>query len=454
METRAPDPRPINAPPQDIEAEKAVIGACLINPTIIPSVCQVLDPGDFYREAHGLILSILSELGKQADIIRLRDLARERRQLERLGGEDYLLGLAESVSTSAGWHYHAEIVKKQSRRRKIIIAAHNTLEEAYGLVVGPEEILSLLKEDIRNIEHDDTYKFPDIDALCRALYKNLERQAENKDHYTGLRTGFSNIDKHTLGIEPGTTTYLAARPSIGKTALGLNIARNACQIYPDKDVLFFSHESEPIRLVRRLVSAESKIHVTYLRWGNLDPDEWHALSAGLGSLCEFAKNLRIISHPKFKQVELMTQAIESYAMDRPLSLIIVDHIQRMFTSKRKQNRHLELSWVSEKLTDIAQGLKVPMIIACQLKRIAEDRKDKRPQLGDLKESGDLEQNADSVWGLYRKTREAEDAEVIGLKERDGGVWKTNLHFDQNIQQFSDEPERTEGEPVPDDKEGF
>lgn len=430
--------------PCNPESEAALLGACFLRPEIIRQVQEILEPADFYGEAHTLLFSVMCKLGKQVDASTVLAECQRAGVLEQVGGKTVIADLAEGVSTSAGWKYHAESIKDNSDRRRLIAICEVARDKAFDPSNEYNQTISEHKEKVRELEPEDRTDRETNEALCKDILKDMERREASKSPYTGIRTGFENLDTRAWGLEPGTTTYLIARPSMGKTALSLNIAEHVSQNELGL-VLFYSLESSGKALMRRLVAAHSTVYLTRIRKAELDDSQWPLLMEAFNELSANS-NLRIISHPRFKQVERMIAKAETMALVRPLSLIVIDHIQRMSTGARKQNRHLELSYISELLTSLSQTLKVPMIVLSQLKRGVESRKDPRPELSDMRESGDLEQNADQVWSIYRKDKEAELAEIECLKGRDTGTWKTALRFDRFIQRFYDTDEQPESEP--------
>jgi replicative DNA helicase len=430
--------------PSSPESEAALLGACFLNPGIITQTKELLTPSDFYLESHAAIFHAVVQLGKQTEPATVAAYLSQHGQLEQAGGRTMIANLAESMSTSAGWRYHADIILDRSNRRKLVVACEVAKDHANDLTTEYNQTISEHKASIRELEPEDRTDRETNEALCKEIFKDIERREASKTPYTGIKTGFENLDTRAWGLEPGTTTYLIARPSMGKTALSLNIAEYVSKHEPGL-VLFFSLESSSKALMRRLVAAHSTVYLTRIRKAELDDSQWPFLMEAFNELSA-NQNLRIISHPRFKQVERLLSKAETLAIQRPLSLIVIDHIQRMSTGARKQNRHLELSYISELLTSLSQTLNIPMIVLSQLKRGVESRKDPRPELSDMRESGDLEQNADQVWSIYRKDKEAELAEIECLKGRDTGTWKTCLRFDRNIQRFYD----TTDQPEPDD----
>ena len=420
--------------PQDIEAEQAIIAACLINPDIISKVAGMLSPSDMYREAHENILTAIITMKRDLTVLTLRDQLKKMGKYEICGGDRYLFDLSDAGITSAGWQHHSEIVKNLSNRRKLITTCLDTIDKAHDSMEDLDETLSEHKTRIRLIGADKESGFGTNRELVNGVFNDIETRARSGDHFTGLKTGFHNIDQNLRGLDPKTTTYLIAKPSMGKSSLALNIGESVAVEY-HKKVVFFSLESSNIALTRRRLAARSGIYLSRIRTGDIEESQWQALINAAGDLSE--SNLILIDDARCKLIENLVAAAETMALEDPVSLIIVDHIQRMRSRKKTQSRHHELSWVSEELTTLANTLDVPVLILCQVKRDAEHRRNQRPQLHDMKESGDLEQNADQVWGLYRKDREAEQAELECLKGRDTGTWKTWLRFDRFVQKFYD-----------------
>jgi len=423
--------------PHNAEAEQALLGALFIRPAITRQVEAVLDPDDFGAEKHQHIAKAFFSLKERADPVTVSQWLLEHGQKVPSG---YVESLADCVPTSAGWSHHAEIVKGLSERRKVIKACQEAIDGAHDLMEDLQTTLSEHKSRIKYIGTDRAPSYKSNRDLVNSIVRDMEDRGKSGNHYVGIKTGLANIDDQCHGLEPKTTGYIIARPSVGKTALGLNIAENVAAHYAGK-VIFFSLESGEQALTRRRLAIHSNVFVSKIRTGDIPPESphWDALIKAANTISE--SNLTILTHPKFKTVEILTTRAESMAMDGPISLVLVDHIQRMRAKRRTQNRHLELSYISEELTSLAHNLKAPILILCQLRRDVDHRRNPRPMLSDMKESGDLEANADQVWGLYRKNPEAEFAELQCLKGRDTGTWRAWLKFDRFTQRFYDsEPE--------------
>ena len=424
------------APPHDLQAERGTLGCLFLNPSCVPKVMKIVQPGDFYSEAHIEICTVFFELKLKADLITVSDALAKKGLLERCGGIDYLASMVDFMATSAGVTHYAKIIRELSERRKLISHCLNTVDKAYGLHNEIEEILADHKARIRGLQSDLAEEFRDNRALIRLVLKDIEERAKSANRFVGIKTGFENIDLKIYGLEPKTTSYLIARPSMGKTALALNIAGFVSSKYRGK-VIFFSLESGDVALTRRRLSAQSSVFLSRIRRGEIKDSQWEDLIKAANILSE--NNLIIIDRARYKTIENLVAMSETLAMESPLSLIVIDHLQRMRCRKWFQNRHLEISFISEQISSLANELNIPILVLSQLSRKVEDRvkRDQRPRLSDMKESGDLEANADVVWGLYRETKESEIAYLDQLKGRDSGSWCSFLKFDRFIQKFSD-----------------
>lgn len=422
----------MNLPPQNLDAEEAILGAMFINPKIKPAIEHLISESDFSREANQHIFTSL--LNTESDIIAVKEDLIKRRVFEKAGGPDYIESLIETVATSAGYKFHCKQIKDASIRRQVIHLALKTAQDAHDPTKEVWDTLDEHKSSLRGCLVARTPDFIPNRILVDTIFKDIEQRKKNGNQFVGVRTGFKNLDSNLYGLEEKTTTYLIARPSIGKTALAINIADNVAMEYSGK-VLFFSLESGDIPLTRRRLSAHSGVYLTRLRTGNIDESRWSDLIEAANVLSN--NNLIILDNSKYKNVEALCSIAETLALEYPVSLVIIDHIQRMNTKKKLQNRHLELSYISERLTSLTKDLNIPSFILCQLSRQIEQRKDQRPKLSDMKESGDLEQNADCVLSMFREEKESEYAEIECLKGRDIGTFKTWLKFDRWIQKFYD-----------------
>jgi replicative DNA helicase len=412
--------------PSNVESEKIVLGGMLANPRSTPRIQAHLRPADFSWVKHGRICEALFALRDQADPVSVASWLEDHGKLGD-ADRDYIKNLARDVPYSAGWQYHVAQISETATKRRIILACADGGEKAYH--EQSAEVLSALKDSIREIERGQAPDHLSNLELMQGLVEDLEKEA-----LPGIRTGFENIDMHLGRMFAGETIYLAARPSIGKTALASNIADRQEGL-----VLFFSLEMTAQAIMTRRVAAKTGIYLSRLRSRDLEDRQWRALLDSADSLSN--KSPMILDASRYKIVEYLVSKAESVAMDQALSLIVIDHLQKMRTNRKIQSRHHELSYVSERICDLAKDLQIPVIVLSQLNREAEKRQDPRPKLTDLKESGDIEQNADVVLGLYRGEKSS-ILEIACLKNRDGARgWKTCLHFDLPTQRLVDCDER-------------
>jgi replicative DNA helicase len=433
-------PAPVKAPPFNREAEQALLGAAFVNPAIIPAMMDKLTPETFYSEVHQHIATALFNLKDKTDPVTVQQWLADKGLLEKCGGQKYLAELSDCVFTSAGWETHADIVKKLAVRYRLIELCKSTIEACHreARFDLEEEALTELKTGIRDIEVQRQTGYKTNFQLVNEVFNDVEKRSREGIKLIGPPTGLKNIDTKTHGLEPETTIYLAARPSIGKTALALNIADNLG--LDGHRVLFFALESSAVALTRRRMACYSTVFLWRLRTGEIQESQWSLLIETSNTLS--ADYPKIIDNPKYKTVENLTAFAESEAMNGPISLIVIDHIQLATSNNRRldnRSRHQELSYVSQEYQSLAKRLHTTVLVTCQLSRQIEMRpKDRQqPQLSDMKESGDLEQNADQVWALWRKDKESEDVRLECLKGRESGTFVTWLKFDKWTQRFND-----------------
>ena len=444
----------LNTLPYNPDTEQAVLGAMLINFKSISQVKQTLQPSDFFKESHEHICEALFALKDKVDAYTIADYLTSKGVLEKAGGLSYIAQLTDSVITSVGVMSHCTILKELSERRKLIQVCQTTSDMAFRLESDLQTTLSSHKNEIRDIQAENNQDdYQSGDALIGQVFDDIQKKSDSGVYRVGVLTGFTDIDDKISGLEPKTVTCLAARPSMGKTALSLNIADYVAESEPDQKVIFFSLESNAKALIRRRLSTFSSVALTRIRTGNIgDEYSWERLTEAANRL---AKNLIILESAKYKTIETMVSFSESIAMEDKISLIVIDHIQRMRSRTKKNSRHLEISWISEEISTLAKNLDTPIIMLSQLSRAEKGsqgrngKPDKFPILPDLKESGDLEQNLDSVWGLWREDKDSDVMRVEGLKGRDSGTWLAWLSFDRFTQKFS-----TCVSPPPDDYNPF
>lgn len=433
-------------PPQNLEAEQAVLGAMLIEREAISKVAELLRPEDCYREAHRLIYNAMLELFNKndaVDMVTVIEFLRKEDKLEAAGGIAYVTSLANSVPTAANVLYHARIVEEKALLRQLINAATNIAGMGYE---GSEEVSNILDSAEKMILSVSSRKmggeFTPIKSIIFDAFNKIEQLYASKGSITGLSTGFKDLDKLTSGLQPSDLILIAARPSMGKTAFVLNIAQHI-GIAEKKAVAFFSLEMSKEQLVQRMLCAESAIDSQRLRIGELEAKDWTKLVSGADRLS--AAPIFIDDTAGITVMEMRSKA-RRLKIEHNLSLIIIDYLQLMQGSskgKGSENRQQEISEISRSLKALAREINVPVIALSQLSRSVESRQVKKPMLSDLRESGSLEQDADIVAFLYRDDYYNPDSdkknitEVIIAKHRNGPVDTVQLFFHKQFTKFSD-----------------
>ncbi len=433
-------------PPQNLEAEQAVLGAMLIEREAISKVAELLRPEDCYREAHRLIYNAMLELFNKndaVDMVTVIEFLRKEDKLEAAGGIAYVTSLANSVPTAANVLYHARIVEEKALLRQLINAATNIAGMGYE---GSEEVTNILDSAEKMILSVSSRKmggeFTPIKSIIFDAFNKIEQLYASKGSITGLSTGFKDLDKLTSGLQPSDLILIAARPSMGKTAFVLNIAQHI-GIAEKKAVAFFSLEMSKEQLVQRMLCAESAIDSQRLRIGELEAKDWTKLVSGADRLS--AAPIFIDDTAGITVMEMRSKA-RRLKIEHNLSLIIIDYLQLMQGSskgKGSENRQQEISEISRSLKALAREINVPVIALSQLSRSVESRQVKKPMLSDLRESGSLEQDADIVAFLYRDDYYNPDSdkknitEVIIAKHRNGPVDTVQLFFHKQFTKFSD-----------------
>lgn len=428
-------------PPQNVEAEQAVLGAMMLDHNAVIVALEKLDARDFYREVHRIIFEAMVQLHKdnqEIDVITLPEELKRMKKLDDVGGLEYILSLPNMVATAANIEYHAKIVAEKALARNIITTCTNLTTEAYDGEKTPEDLLDEAERKILQLSDDKNRgDFASVGTIVEVTLDKITKLYENKAGITGLPTGFRDLDAMTSGLQPSDLILVAARPSMGKTAFTLNIAQNV-GVRQKKTVAFFSLEMSQEQLVQRLLCQLSKIDSQKLRTGQINSDkEWNDLTEACGKLYE--SPIYIDDTPGITVAEMRSKA-RRLKSEHGLDLIIVDYLQLM-QGRNAESRQQEISEISRSLKALARELKVPLIALSQLSRSVESRQDKRPMLSDLRESGALEQDADIVSFLYREDyydKETENqhiTEVIIAKHRNGPVGAVKLYFKNELTLF-------------------
>ncbi|WP_346355141.1 replicative DNA helicase [Azotosporobacter soli] len=439
-------------PPQNLEAEQAVLGAMLIEKEAISKVAEFLRMEDFYREGHGRIFAAMMDLfnrNEAVDLVTVVEHLRKDDKLEGAGGLSYVASLANSVPTAANVMYHARIIEEKALLRQLINAATNIAAMGYE---GAEEVNNIMDKAERTILEISNRKsgneFTPVKSIIMDAFDKIEKLYASKGSITGLSSGFKDLDKLTSGLQPSDLILVAARPSMGKTAFVLNITQNV-GIRAKGTVAFFSLEMSKEQLVQRMLCAESAIDSQRLRIGELEPNDWEKLVSGADRLS--SANIFIDDTPGITVMEMRSKA-RRLKVEHDLKLIIIDYLQLMQGSggsKGGENRQQEISEISRSLKSLARELQVPVIALSQLSRNVESRQVKKPMLSDLRESGSLEQDADIVAFLYREdyynpdTEDKNITELIIAKHRNGPVDTVRLFFHKQFTRFVDLSPRNE-----------
>lgn len=434
----------IKVPPQNIEAEQAVLAGVLINNDAMNQIVDVLSPDDFYREAHTYLYEGMRELynnSEPIDLITLSQYLKEKNALDKAGGTDYLTSLVDAVSTSAGILFHAQIVRDLSVRRKLISQCSVISDACFQNWQPTEELLDMAEQSIFDIAEDKIGEsFAPLEDVIKVSFKKLESVAEREGFITGVPTGFKDFDRYTAGLQPSDLIILAGRPSMGKTALALNIGYNAA-VETRKGVAVFSLEMARMQLGLRLLGFHAGIDATKLRTGFLRDADWQKLMDSANHLSELPI---FIDDTSYLSVLEMKAKCRRLIKKKDLGMVIVDYLQLIQGRRSAESRQMEISEISRSLKALSKDLNVPVMALSQLNRKVEDRPNKRPQLADLRESGAIEQDADVIAFIYRDELYHPDseenrnlAEVIIAKQRNGPTGSFKLTFQKELTRFRD-----------------
>ncbi|MBL0713023.1 MAG: replicative DNA helicase, partial [Desulfosarcina sp.] len=436
---RAPtrqDPSLQHLPPQNLEAEESLISAVLIDNSTLLEVIEVLAPEDFYRTAHQRIFTAMTDLfsrSEPVDLITLTNKLRENGQLEEIGGAAYLARLLDTAPVAANAEHYARIVHDKACLRRLIETSHQIVQKCFEDRGDIDDLLDFAEHSVFEIAENKIRKsFHPLSELIDSNIDQLEERQGNRTLITGVATGFSGLDNLTSGLQPSDLIILAGRPSMGKTALALNIARNAA-VDANTPVAVFSLEMSKEQLSMRMLCAEARVDSHRLRGGFLSNEDWTSLNHSADVLSRAP--IFIDDSPDISALTIRAKA-RRLKSDKQLGLIIIDYLQLMKGRRNIERRDLEISEISRSLKALAKELNVPVVALSQLNRKLEERTDKRPKLSDLRESGALEQDADVVTFIYRDevyNKEENNpnrgkAEIILAKHRNGPTGEVPLTF--------------------------
>lgn len=434
--------------PSNVEAEKSVLAACMLNEEAVDEIASSLSPENFYRPAHRLIFEGIANLASRhipIEQISLADRLAAEGQLEAAGGRPYLVELANNTLSLTNWKSHSEIVRRASLQRDLIYASTNINALAYD---APDDASQTIEEAERML-FSVTQKrvgssFMKVGDLLSTVFDQIDELARHKDELAGVGTGFKDVDDLFWGWRGGDLLILAARPAVGKTSFALNVAVNAAK--HGASVALFSLEMSATQLVQRILCSEARVNLSKLRTGSLTDADWAPILSATDSLSKL--DLWIDDTPGLSLLEMRAKA-RRQLRDKERGLIIVDYLQLMQPTKARRdgNRSVEVAEISRGLKVLAKELDVPILSLSQLSRAVEMRGNKRPMLSDLRESGSIEQDADIVMFIDRSTDEAEaeqdgrpplgTADLIVAKHRNGATRDIRLSFAAEYTKFGD-----------------
>lgn len=388
-------------PPQDIEAEQAVLGAIFLDGDALIEAMEIVTPRDFYRRSHQIIFQCMIQLNDRSeaiDLITLKAEIEKSNTLADIGGISYLTELSQATPSSASVTYYAKIVDDKAVLRQLIQTANQIVLNSFEQGEEVQTIVDAAEKSILEVsEKRNSTGFKSIAEVLNTTMETIDRLAQNNETITGLPTGYPALDKMTAGLQKEELIILAARPAVGKTAFALNIAQNV-GTKTDRSVAIFSLEMGAESLVNRMLCAEGSIEAANLRTGQLTEEEWRSLIVAMGSLSR--ASIYIDDTPGIKISEIRARCRKLAQEQGNLGLILIDYLQ-LIEGTGRENRQQEVSEISRQLKKLAKELKVPVIALSQLSRGVEQRQDKRPVLSDIRESGSIEQDADIVAFLYR-----------------------------------------------------
>ncbi|MDT7573283.1 MAG: replicative helicase [Actinomycetota bacterium] len=444
---RAPGPEFERTPPQDLAAEQSVLGGMLLSKDAIADVVEVVRSTDFYRPAHQTIFDTVVDLygrGEPADPITVSAELTRTGELARVGGAPYLHTLMSSVPTAANAGYYARIVAEQAILRRLVEAGTRIVQLGYSTGLGDvDDVVDRAQQAVYDVtEKRSSEDYTLLEELMQPTMDELEAIGSRGGSLTGVPTGFADLDHLTNGLHPGQLVVIAARPGVGKSTLGLDIARS-CSIKHGKASVIFSLEMSKTEITMRLLSAEARVPLQHMRSGTMTDDDWARLARRMGEVADAP--LFIDDSPNLTMMEIRAKA-RRLRQRHDLQLVIVDYLQLMQGNKRAESRQQEVSELSRSLKLLAKELECPVIAMSQLNRGPEQRQDKKPQLADLRESGAIEQDSDLVILMYREemlereSPRAGEADLIVAKHRNGRtdtvIVSSQLHYSRFVDMAS------------------
>ena len=431
-------------PPHSVEAEQSVLGALMLNDEAWFNVAEIVTARDFYRPQHQIIFEAMAELSADTqplDAVTVSERLQSKGLLDKAGGNAYLGELAESIPGTSNVVAYAQIVREHSTLRQLISAANRIAETAFAPDGRPSgELLNMAEQEVFRIAEGrlrDSGPEKVVPLLHRAVDR-IEKLYETRNPITGVATGFDDLDKKTAGLQPSDLVIIAARPSMGKTALAVNIVEHAV-MEGSGAVLMFSLEMPSEQIVMRMLSSLGRIDQTRMRTGDMHEDDWPRFTSAVSQLKD--KPLYLDDTPALTPNDIRTRARRVARESGGLGLVVVDYLQLMRGSGPVENRTNEISEISRSLKAIAKELRCPVVALSQLNRGLESRTDKRPVMADLRESGAIEQDADVILFIYRdevynpESEQKGTAEIIIGKQRNGPIGMCRLSYIGNLTKF-------------------
>lgn len=427
-------------PPHNNEAESSVLGAAMLDRDALLNAIERLLPDDFYNKNNGEIFAAMVELQRRnesVDSLTVTEELKKRGALEMVGGRGFIADLPSAIPSAANVGDYIRIIIEKAETRALIKTATQIEEECYNENMDAMEVMDYAEKNIFKIAQKRQKKSAtELADILREDVKIIGERAKHKGEFTGVETGFIDLDRKTAGFQKSDLIILAARPSMGKTAFALSAFRNAAE--KGHKVLFFSLEMSKEQLSQRLISMESRIDSQKLRTGDLNTEEWQGLIESVEAMSKYPAD--IDDTPGIKIMEIRNKCRRIKA-EKGLDMIIVDYLQLMDVDGRRENRQQEISTLSREFKQLAREMECPVIVLSQLSRQPDQRTDHRPVLSDLRESGAIEQDADVVLFLYRDffynpdAEEADKCELILAKQRNGPTGTVNIRWLGNQTKF-------------------
>src|SRR3989339_93370 len=437
-------------PPQNVAAEQSVLGSMLIDKTAIVKGIEILKPDSFYRDAHSFIFEAILDLferGEPVDLVTVSEMLRKNGRIDAVGGTVYVTDLINSVPTAANIEYYAKILEEKAILRRLIEAGTFMVQEAFEEPENVELVLDRAEKTIFNIAMRKTREgFTKLDSVLKHVLVKIDSLYGKNQHITGVPTGFTDLDNITAGLQNADLIILAARPSVGKTAMALNMAQNMA-IRFNIPVAIFSLEMSKEQLAQRMLCSEAEINALQLKTATLPDKGGKKLTKALSKLSEAPIFINDSSSITALEIGAKCRRLK---MEKGLGLVMIDYMQLMQgRASRSDNRVQEISEIARSLKTLARELELPVIALSQLSRAVEQRPDRIPRLSDLRESGEIEQTADVVMFIHREdyynpqSERGNIAEIIIAKQRNGPIGVVELVFRKDVTKFCNKEMRYE-----------